>query len=66
MVKFELYMSDDDCHKIFALKAEAGKHYDNKSGNDYAEILLHRYLEMLYPRSDVKCDEDGEFVPRKR
>lgn len=63
MVKFELYMSEEDTEKIFALKEEAGERYDDYTANDYAELLLHKIVNQQFP-GKVPHDENGDRVAR--
>lgn len=63
-VKFELYMTDSILDKVFALKDEAGR--NELTANEYAEILLERYVNQLHPQRVQFDEETGERIPRKK
>lgn len=47
MVKFELYLSDKDFDRLYALKRQEGK--DTMNGNEYAKELLSNILYRKMP-----------------
>ena len=51
-VKFEIYLSDEDTERLFAVKEDKGK--AELTGNDYARELLERELHRLHPRQPVQ------------
>lgn len=58
MVKFEIYLSDKNFDRLFALKRQEGK--DTMTGNEYAEELLSNvlYRKMPIVPDDYYDDED--------
>ena len=49
MVEFNFYLSDDDFDRLYALKDKMG--YKDLTGNQFAELLLSRYLKELHPNA---------------
>ena len=59
-VKFEIYLSDEDTERLFAVNEDKGK--AELTGNDYARELLERELHRLHPSRVKYDDETGERI----
>ena len=59
-VKFEIYLSDEDTERLFAVKEDKGK--AELTGNDYARELLEREPHRLHPSRVKYDDETGERI----
>ena len=54
-VKFEVYLSDEDADRLWAVKEDKGK--NTLTGNEFARELLEGVLHQLHPLT-VRYDED--------
>lgn len=59
-VKFELYLSDDDTERLFAIKEDNGK--DSLTGNEFARELLSSELYRMHPKRVRYDDETGNRI----
>lgn len=59
MTKFEIYLLDEDCDRLYALKEKTGEKH--LSGNEFARKLLECEIHRRHPHP-VKFDEDGGYI----
>lgn len=56
--KFEIYLSEEDTERLFAIKENQGK--EELTGNEFAKELLETMLYQLHPRRVQYDDETGD------
>lgn len=59
MVKFEIWLADNDFDRLFEIKKQQGK--TDLTGNEFARELLESQLHRLHPQT-VKFDDDGNAI----
>lgn len=56
--KFEIYLSEEDTERLFAIKENQGK--EELTGNEFAKELLETMLYQLHPSRVQYDDETGD------
>lgn len=56
--KFEIYLSEEDTERLFAIKENQGK--EELTGNEFAKELLEAMLYQLHPSRVQYDDETGD------
>ena len=58
MTRFEFTLSAEDTNRLFYLKQKEG--FDRLTGNEFAELLLNRYLYSKC-QSVPEMNDDGRY-----
>jgi hypothetical protein len=58
-VKFEFYLSDEDCDRLFYAKQLDKR--DDLTGNEFAKALLENTLRRIC-RNVPERDENGDYI----
>lgn len=61
MVKFEIYLRDEDFDRLLAIK-DLQEHKNDLSAQDFAKELLENAIYQKHPAPVIYNDETGDIV----